>query len=179
MKSPTLFFTHFLALMATAAAISTFLSPLLSKVPEVAGKKVPHKYQYYVSYNCLSMRQVGRQQQVLHEFRHTKIVCLQGTRERVIMNKPVQVTRANGFTIVKAGYMHTNNSHSGVTIAVNNKMVPEKCIHCLLCRRQIQIASGQSFGTKNEKHYVRPHAHQHVLPSAGGEELFWCCQANA
>ena len=90
-----------------------------------------HRYQYYVSYNCLSMRQTGRQQQVLQEFRNAKIVCLQGTRDRAMSGKPVHVTKTNGFTIVKTGYMQTSNSHSGVTIAINNSIVPEKCIHSI------------------------------------------------
>ena len=118
------------SLMATAA-IKTFLNPLLGSVPQKSTCQTPHRWQYYVTYNCLSMRQTGRQQHVLHEFNNAKIVCLQGTRDRASVGKSVQVSRANGFTIVKAGYMHSTNSHSGVTIAVNSSIVPDRCIHSI------------------------------------------------
>ena len=54
---------------------------------------------------------------------------MQGNRIRQINKLAVQVHRIEGFTVFVAGYSNTGNSHAGVSVCINNSLVPPNCIH--------------------------------------------------
>ena len=111
----------------TESSLEPFIKPLLGEVPKVheAHKRV----QYYVSYNVLSLRRLGRMQSIFDELQFCSVIAMQGTRERQVNKLSVHLQRVGKFIVLHSGYGVGGNSHAGVALAFNTRFVHQKHIH--------------------------------------------------
>eukprot|EP00971_Amphidinium_carterae_P207165 4110006-Amphidinium_carterae.1 len=94
---------------------------------------------FLVSYNCLSLLAPGRLSDILHQYRSSAIVVLQGTRVRSLCGEP-SVALVDGFLHYCFGYNDKSCKHAGISILLNTRYFSRKHI------KTVRFATGKLAG---------------------------------
>ena len=81
----------------------------------------------FATYNCLSLRQDGRNDDISEAFRTCSAYALQGTR-KFTGDDPCLRTRTKDFVHFDFGYAHGGNAHTGVQIAIHRRHIGEQSV---------------------------------------------------
>ena len=121
------------ALGATALFVVCMLTgPLEHLQPRGRRQGTPQaKYEVVVSYNCCSLAQGSRLQDIHEELSHASVICMQGTRRRQVGNQPLAFHETEKFWHIDAGYPSRGNRHTGVSISLAKRSHRREDLHSM------------------------------------------------